>query len=126
LSLQPEKTSTPEEDELERKKSSLADLETQLAERELELASTLADLAHFEKHYLNTVGRRYAILDDLKAKIAEARARRNPDNRDARDQARQTRSQADASARAAGEENSESPVADDADSLSKPNRAPSA
>jgi hypothetical protein len=76
----PEKLLTPEEDELARKKASLAGLEAQLADRELELASFRADLVHFEKRYLQTVGRRYAILDDLKAKIAEARARQNPHN----------------------------------------------
>src|SRR5437764_79835 len=71
----PEKIVTPEEEELQRKKSALADLEAQLADRELKLASCLADLAHFEQHYLETVGRRYATLDDLKAKIAEAPGR---------------------------------------------------
>jgi hypothetical protein len=40
----------------------------------LELASFRAELVHFEKRYLPNSGRRYAILDDLKAKIAEARA----------------------------------------------------
>jgi hypothetical protein len=74
--------------------ATLAGLEGQLADRELELASFLADLVHFEKRYLRTVGRRYAILDELKAKIAEARARRNPDKQDARDEARQARADA--------------------------------
>ena len=68
----PEKLLTPEEGELARKKASLAELEAQLADRELELASFRADLVHFEKRYLQTVGRHYAILDDLKAKIAGA------------------------------------------------------
>ena len=53
----------PEEEELGRKKTILTGLETQLADRELELASLLADLIHFEKRYLQTVGRRYATLD---------------------------------------------------------------
>src|SRR5438132_7650976 len=99
-----EKLLTPEEEELERKKASLAQLQVQLAERELELASFRADLVHFEKHYLQTVGRRYAILDDLNAKIAEARTRQDPHRQDARDQARQARSKAQESARAVGEE----------------------
>ena len=101
----PEKLLTPEDEELERKKARLAELEAQLADRELELASCRADLVHFEKRYLQTVGRRYAILDELKAKIAEARAQQNPHRQDARDQARQARSKAQESARAAGEEN---------------------
>src|SRR5439155_26495308 len=58
---------TPEEEELARKKAILAELETQLADRELERASILAELVHFENRYLQSVGRRYAILDDLKA-----------------------------------------------------------
>src|SRR5260370_11996395 len=92
---------TPEEEELARKKTMLAELEAQLADRELELASLLADLVHFEKRYLQTVGRRYAILDELKAKIAEARARQNPQRQDARVQARQATSKPPAAARAA-------------------------
>jgi hypothetical protein len=69
LALLPEKTLTPEDEELARKKANLADLEAQLAERELELASFLAELVHFEKRYLQTVGRRYAILDELESRI---------------------------------------------------------
>ncbi len=99
---------TPEEEELARKKTMLAELEAQLADRELELASCLADLVHFEKRYLQTVGRRYAILDELKAKIAEAHAKQNPQE----------------SARAAGKEKPETPL-DDAASPSKPKRSES-
>ena len=116
----PEKLLTPEEEELQRKQASLAELEAQLADRELELASLLADLVHFEKCYLQTVGRRYAMLDDLKAKIAEARAKQNPDKQDAHDNARQARSQAQESARAVGDENLGSASPDDAASPSKP------
>ena len=78
LSLLPEKMPTPEDEELARKKASLAELEARLADRELELASYMDDLVHFEKLYLQSVGRRYAILDELNARIAEARARQNP------------------------------------------------
>lgn len=52
MPLLPEKMLTPEDEELQRKKASLAELEAQLADRELELASSLADLVHFEKRYL--------------------------------------------------------------------------
>ena len=120
-----ERALSPEDEELERKKAILAELEAQLADRELELASFLADLVHFEKHYLQTVGRRYAILDELKAKIAEARARQNPHKQDARDQARQARSKAQESARAAGTDSPELPSPDDAASPSKPKRSES-
>jgi hypothetical protein len=123
LSLLQEKLLTPEGEELARKKASLAALEAQLADRELELASLRADLTLFEKRYLQTVGRRYAMLDDLKAKIADARARQNPHKRDAREQARQARSKAEESARAVGEECPGAPSLNDATSLSEPARS---
>src|SRR5439155_24231835 len=104
LALLTEMMLTPEDEELGCKKARLAKLEAQLADRELELASFRADLVHFEKIYLQTVGRRYAILDDLKAKIAEASARQHPHRQDARDQAQQARFKARESARAVGEE----------------------
>ncbi len=74
MSVLPDKLLTPEEEELRRKRATLAGLEAQLADRELELAAFLADLVHFEKRYLQTVGRRHALLDELKARIAGARA----------------------------------------------------
>ncbi len=95
---------SPEEEELQRKKTRLAELEAELLDRELELASCLADLVHFEKSYLQTVGRRYATLDDLKAKIAEAQDRQYPHSKDTSEQARRTREKAKESARAVGEE----------------------
>ena len=118
-----EKLLTPEEEELARKKSSLAALEAQLADRELELTAFLTDLNHFEKRYLQSVGRRYALLDELKAKIAEARARQNPHKQDAREQARQARSKAQESARAVGDESPGATPPDDAASPSKPIRS---
>lgn len=112
----------PEEEELGRKKAILAGLEAQLADRELELASLLADLIHFEKRYLQTVGRRYATLDELKAQIVEVRARQNPQKPDAREEARQARAKAQESARAAGTE-ADPPSLDDAASALPPNRS---
>jgi hypothetical protein len=120
MPLSLDKVLTPEEEELERKKAVLAELEAQLADKELELASFRADLVHFEKLYLQTVGRRYAVLDDLKAQIAEARARKNPQRPEAREQAREARSKAEESARAAGEAKPELPS-----SARKPNRSES-
>jgi hypothetical protein len=114
---------TLEDEELERKKARLAELEGQLANRELELASLLADLMHFEKSYLHSVGRRYATLDELKAKIAEARVRINPASQDAREDARQARSRARESAQAAGEVNAEAPIPNDAAPAALPNRS---
>jgi hypothetical protein len=115
----------PEEEELQCKKARLAELEAQLADRELEFAACLADLNHFERHYLQSVGRRYALLDDLKAKIAEARARQNPQSQDAQEQARQARSQASESARAAGEEHADTSSPDNVASPPPPKRSES-
>jgi hypothetical protein len=113
MTLPPQTLLTPEEQELDRKRAALAALEAQLADRELELAGLRADLIQFEKRYLHVVGRRYALLDDLKAKIAEARSRRNPDSREARERADQARSKAQESARAAGQEDTNgTPMAD--------------
>jgi peptidoglycan hydrolase CwlO-like protein len=119
-----EKTQSPEDEELERKKESLAELEAQLADRELELASSLGDLVQFEKRYLQTVGRRYAMLDELKAKIAELRAQQNP-HKDARDEAQQARAKAQESAQAGGESGRGANAPDDMASLPKPNRSES-
>jgi hypothetical protein len=123
VSLTPEKLLTPEDEELERKKASLALLEAQLADRELELASLRADLVHFEKVYLQTVGRRYALLDDLKAKIAEAHSQKNPNSENARTHAREARTKARESAKAAGEASPGVPSPDDAARISKPKRS---
>jgi hypothetical protein len=125
LFLTSEKTQSPEDEELERKKAVLADLEAQLADRELELASLRADLVHFEKRYLQTVGRRYALLDALKAQIAEAHARQQPHRQDAREQARQARFKAQESAQAVGDESPDTASPDDVASPSKPNRSES-
>jgi len=125
VALLPEKLLTPEEEELARKRASLAELEAHLADRELELASFLADLVHFEKRYLQTVGRRYAILDELRAKIAEVRARQNPNLQDAREKARQARAKAQESARAVGEEKPGEPCPDDPAPALEPNRSES-
>jgi hypothetical protein len=125
VSLLPEKTLTPEDEELERKRARLAELEAELADRELELASFLAELVHFEKHYLRTVGRRYAILDELNARIADARAKKNPRSEAVRKEAEQARSKANESARAAGEQNRDPLTADDGSSSSKPHRSES-
>lgn len=118
-----EKSLTPEDEELERKKARLAELESQLADRELELASLRAELVHFEQAYLRTVGRRYAILDELKAKIAEARAKKHPDSEQARARAHQARQKARESAQAAGREKAGEPTADDPTAPAKPKRS---
>ena len=54
---------TPEEEELARKLAELAVLEAELAERELELATSLGELHLFERRYMRVVGARYATIE---------------------------------------------------------------
>jgi hypothetical protein len=89
---------TPEEKELDRKRSELAALEVELAQHELDLATLQAELHAFEAQYLRIVGVRYAELDDIEAQIAEALARLKPKDRKAREEATQARAKARESA----------------------------
>lgn len=67
---------TPEEEELARKQAELDGLQTELAQRELDLATAMADLQAFERRYTRLVGTRLAELDGLEAQIADLLARR--------------------------------------------------
>ena len=69
---------SPEERELEKKRAELKQIEAELAERELLLATLSGELAAFEKKYLRTVGRKYAELDEVCAQIYEVEARLAP------------------------------------------------
>lgn len=69
---------SPEERELQAKRAALAKLESELAERELELATLTAELRAFEARYLSVVGVKFAERDSLEARIAEIRACRSP------------------------------------------------
>jgi|ERR1017187_4010648 chromosome segregation ATPase len=91
---------SPEEEELAAKREKLVRLETQLADRELFLASLKAELNAFEGLYLRRVGVLYAELDEWNARLAELRAKRN-DTSEARTQAAEARSQAQESYSAA-------------------------
>lgn len=94
------KKQTPEDEELARKKSELADFEAELAERELDLTTLEAELRAFERRYLRTVGIQYAELDEVEAQIAELAARANPDNNDAQQRSTRARYRAQESASA--------------------------
>lgn len=91
---------TPEEEELNRKRAELSEIESKLADRELELANLSGELLAFERRYMQKVGRLYAELDDLDAQIAEARFRRQPNNAGARQKAENAKAQARESAKA--------------------------
>ncbi len=85
----------PEDRELEAKRSELAALEANLAERELQLTSLRVELSSFERKYLAEVGARYAELDELKAQLAEKLAAENPGDLRLQESARQARARAD-------------------------------
>ena len=89
---------SPEELELARKQAELAALESELVERELELSTLEGELGAFEAEYLRVVGRRYAELDELQARIAKARAARAPDDAAARHAAAEAQEAAEVSA----------------------------
>ncbi|MCU1337103.1 MAG: hypothetical protein JWO19_2684 [Bryobacterales bacterium] len=87
----------PEDQELGRKIAELESLQSELADRELYLTNLRVDLAAFERRYTGIVGKRYAEIDEIEAKIAEHFSRVHPENQRAHDFAAQARSQAQAS-----------------------------
>lgn len=93
---------TPEERELAEKNAELGALETQLAQRELDLATLRVALHAFEQRYLRVVGIKCAEIDDLEAQIAEALNRRNPSDETARQRAVEARTKAAESAGVTG------------------------
>jgi DNA repair exonuclease SbcCD ATPase subunit len=101
---------SPEEEELERKRSELEHLQSELAESELGLATLRSELVAFERRYLEVVGSRYAELDRLEAQIAESTARRHPTDPSARQKAESARAHARESAEALGDVGREPPA----------------
>jgi hypothetical protein len=87
----------PEDEELAKKKAELSRLQSLLADRELFLTALRTELSAFEQTYIQAVGKRYADLDEIEAKIAEHVARMQPENIRARNAATQARSQAQTS-----------------------------
>jgi hypothetical protein len=87
----------PEDQELGRKTAELESLQSELADRELYLTNLRVDLAAFERRYTGIVGKRYAEIDEIEAKIAERFSHVHPENQRAHDFAAQARSQAQAS-----------------------------
>lgn len=97
------KKETPEERELRKKLAELAELEGILGEKELELATFKAELNAFEAMYMGIVGIKYAELDEIEAKIAEAKLRDNPSDKIAQEEATRARARADESREATGQ-----------------------
>ncbi len=93
------KRQTPEEKELESKRSELTALSERLAKAELQLEDLKTSLIQFQRRYFQEVGRKYVELDKLRAQIAEAIARNKPDDTEARESAKQARDQADTSSK---------------------------
>jgi len=89
---------TPEERELSQKSEELSNLQTLLAQRELDLTTLQAELHAFERHYFRAVGVRYAELDEVEAQIADLLSRSSPQNSKMRTQAADARARADESA----------------------------
>lgn len=90
---------SPEEKELQKKLKELGEIEAVLTQRELDLATLHAELAAFEREYLRIVGVRYMQLDEVRARIAEARSRLRPWDQHARKEAEEAAEQARASAK---------------------------
>jgi len=97
-------------DELRRNRVVLAELERDVVERELDLSTLQQTLVAFEAKYVRIVGTRYAILDELNAKIAEGEARESPDDATIQEKAREARQSADESASEDGSEHEAEPV----------------
>ena len=91
---------TPEQEELERKLAELAPLETELAQRELDLATSAADLQSFQRLYMRVVGVKYAELDRLLAAYEELMLKRSPGDPEAERRAGVARERARESERA--------------------------
>ena len=89
---------TPEERELSQKSEELSNLQTLLAQRELDLTTLQAELHAFERHYFRVVGVRYAELDEVEAQIADFLSRSSPQNSKMRTQAADARARANESA----------------------------
>ena len=93
------RSQTPEEQELEKKRSQLAALEILLAQRELDLATLQGEINAFELRYSRKVGILLAKVDEIDARIAEVLALFAPKDYRAKEQAQQARTQANETAK---------------------------
>ena len=98
----PESNESPESIELQRLKAHQIELETNVADSELEHETLKAETARFRQRYYQTVGRLYAELDDWIAKLARAQAGKFPKNVTLEAEANAAEKQAEKSAEEAG------------------------
>jgi predicted nucleic acid-binding Zn-ribbon protein len=92
----------PEEKELARLEAEQAELRDEVTSAELELETTKAQTAQFQRRYYQTVGQLYARLDEIEAQLASVLAQRAPTDRVVVKNASTARQQADKSAAEAG------------------------
>ena len=90
----------PEERELDKKRTELIALEEELVQKELELTNLLAEMHVFNLRYLSIVGFRFAKLDEIEARIAEAYVSLNPADNQAAERVTEARNRAKESAKA--------------------------
>ena len=83
---------------LERKHREFAALAHDLIDLELALSTVQRGCAEFRAEYLRIVGTSYAVLDETRARIAESRATRHPDDDAVQGEARRSRQRAETSA----------------------------
>ena len=91
---------SPEELELIKKQHELSLLEASLAQRELDLATLQAELNSFEESYIRIVVVKLVQLDEIEAKILEAKARLKPEDSRIQEEAIKSRMRANESATA--------------------------
>jgi U3 small nucleolar ribonucleoprotein component len=83
MSQQTMRFTKPEEEELSKKKVELSQLESDLADQELCLTVSRSELSSFERNYVRIVGKLYAELDEIEARIEEQHARLHPTSTEA-------------------------------------------
>ncbi|MCX6378053.1 MAG: DnaJ domain-containing protein [Armatimonadetes bacterium] len=92
-----------EEREAKEKEVQLARMETELEQRELDLMNLQIELRGFESLYLGKVGRYYAELYAIQARIAALLARQNPQDSTVQKQAEEAQAHAEETEREANE-----------------------
>lgn len=88
------KINTPEEAELATKKTEIERLSQLLAEKELDIEELKLSLAAFQHRYYSQVGKKYVELDEVRAQIAEQKAKQAPQDHELNQEAARARTHA--------------------------------